>query len=110
MGCNILTIADSMVEPPSELMAFRTVTMMSHLDFHMEILFHTTQELKDLYFQWLKLRGLMDYIDYILTEQEWEDGVRIDNIKVYPRTVVTKFIRLENQLIILNQVKSLIDT
>lgn len=107
MGYSILTIADEFVEPPSETMAFRTVTMIAHYDLDMNILLHTTQEMKDLYYHFMKPRGLMDYIDYILNEWEYEDGLRIDVMNLYPHCIVVKAIRLENQLSLLGQIKSL---
>ena len=104
-----LIIADDLVEPPSEILPFRTVTMISHINLNLDILLHTTQEMKDMYYQWMKPKGLMDYVDYILNEQEWEDGIRIDVVGVYPNTIVVKSIRLENQVSILGRIKSLVD-
>lgn len=107
MNTDVLVIADSLVEPPTDQMAFRTITMMSHYDLSMKILLHTTQEMKDMYYHWMKPRGLMDYVDYMLTECEWEEGIRVDSIKVYPRTIVVASIRFENQMGILGRIKAL---
>ena len=105
MKRDILTISGALLEPPSEPMVFRTITLIFHDD--MDILFHTTQDMKDLYYHWMKARGLMDYVAYILNEQEWEDGVRIDTLSIYPNTVVVKSLRLENQLAVIGKVKRL---
>lgn len=107
MAYSILTIADALVEPPSETLPFRTVTMISHYDLDMDILLHTTQDMKDRYYHFMKPMGLMDYIDDILTEWEYEEGVRVDVMGIYPRCVVVKWIRIENQLAVLGQIKSL---
>jgi len=107
MKRDILTISDALLEPPSEPMVFRTITLICHSDLDMNILLHTTQDMKDLYYHWMKTRGLMDYVAYILNEREWEEGVRIDTIGVYPHTIVVKSLRLENQLNVLGQVKRL---
>lgn len=107
MQNDILIISDSLLEPPSETFAVRTVTMICHYDLNMSVLVHTTQEMKDLYYKWMKSMGLMDYIDDFLMELEWEDGVRIDIINVYPNTIVVKSLRLENQLSVLGQIKEL---
>ena len=109
MRRDILTISDALVEPPSEQMVFRTITMKCHSDMTMDILLHTTQEMKDIYYHWMKPRGLMDYIADILNEMEYEDSIRVDTIGIYPQTIVTKALRLENQIYILNQVRSLAD-
>lgn len=104
---DILVIADALVEPPSEILPFRTITMLSHDNLGMEILLHTTQEMKDVYYHWMKPKGMLDYIKYIINEREWEDGIRVDVLKCYPNTIVVKWIRIENQLFILGQIKSL---
>ena len=107
MRRDILTISDALIEPPSEPMVFRTVTLICHYDFQMDILLHTTQEMKDLYYHWMKPRGLMDYIAYILNEREWEEGIRIDTIGIYPHTIVVKSLRIENQISVLGDIRKL---
>lgn len=104
---DILIISDALIEPPSEVLPVRTVTMISHVNLELNVLLHTTQEMKDLFYHWMKPRGLMDYVDYILNEREWEDGVRIDVVGFYPNTIVVKSIRIENQLNLLGQIRSL---
>lgn len=107
MYTDLLVISDSLVEPPTEVLPFRTVTMVCHHHLSMECLLHTSQEMKDMYYHWLKPRGMMDFIDYIITEEEWEEGIRLDVIGIYPNSIVVKSIRIENQLNILGQIKSL---
>lgn len=107
MISDVLIIADDLLEPPSEIMAFRTVTMLTHYDFHMDNLLLTTQEMKDLYYHWMKARGLMDYIDYIIDEKEEERGIKV-NVVAGPDTIVVKYIRLENQMSLLRKIKSLL--
>lgn len=106
MNRDILIIADTLVEPPSEILPFRTVTMFAHDNLDLEVLLHTTQEMKDTYYHWMKPRGLMDYVSYILNEFEWENGIRIDVVKFYPDTIVVNWIRLENQLSLLGRIKA----
>lgn len=103
---DILVIADSLVEPPSEILPFRTITMLAHDHLGMECLLHTTQDMKDLYYHWMKPRGMMDYITYILHELEFEDGVRLDTVGFYPHTILTKYIRLENQIQVLGKIQA----
>lgn len=107
MSHSILIIADDFVEPPSEVLPFRTITMLAHDNLEMDVLLHTTQEMKDLYYHWMKPKGMMDYIAYILNEWEYEAGVRLDVLGIYPLCIVTKAIRIENQLSLLGQIKSL---
>ena len=107
MRNDILIIVDSLVEPPSETYAFRTVTMIAADNLKMDVLLHSTQNMKDLFYNWMKPKGMMDYVKYILTERESEDGIRIDVLHNYPRTIIVESIRLENQLSILGQLKML---
>ena len=81
--------------------------MIVHCNLGMNILLQSTREMKDFIYRFAKPRGLMDYIDYILCEQEQESGMRIDVVKSYPNTIVVKWIRIENQLTLLGQIKSL---
>lgn len=104
---DILVISDALVEPPSEVLPFRTVTMLAHENLEMECLLHTTQEMKDIFYHWMKPRGMMDYVVYILHELEFEEGIRLDTIGIYPYTIVTKYVRLENQIELLGKIKSL---
>jgi len=105
MKSDILIISDVLVEPPSETFAFRTVTMICHENLELNILFHTTQELKDLYYKWMRPLGLMDYVDYILNEREFEEGIRLDIERFYPNVIVIKWIRLENQISLIGQIE-----
>ena len=109
MRNDILIITDSIVEPPTESLAFRFVTMISHYDLHMDVLLHTTQMMKDLYYQWMKPKGMMDHISYLLNEQENEDGIRIDVTHKYPKTIVVQYIKFENQISIVNKLNLLLN-
>jgi hypothetical protein len=106
--CNdVLVISDALVEPPTEVIPFRTITMLCEMRYAMECVLHTTQDMKDSYYHWMKRRGMMDHIVYILNESEWEEGVRLDVMGIYPNSIVTKAIRIENQLLLLSQIKGL---
>lgn len=104
---DILVISDALVEPPSEVLPFRTVTMLAHENLEMEILLHTTQDMKDIFYHWMKPRGMMDYVTYILNELEYEDGVRLDVVGFYPHVITVKAIRIENQLSLLGHIKAI---
>jgi hypothetical protein len=107
MRNGILIITDALVEPPTDFLAFRTVTMVSHVNYNMNVLLHTTQEMKDLYYHFMKPKGLMDYIDYILNEREREYGVKLDTKRNALPTIIVKSIRFENQLTILERIMML---
>lgn len=108
MRNEILIISDALVEPPTDSFAFRSITMISHEDLGLSVLLHTTQEMKDLFYRWMKPRGFMDYIDYILTEREREVGIRLDThiIVGYSPCILTSAICFENQLRLLGSIKT----
>lgn len=107
MRNDILIISDDLIEPPSEILPIRTITMISRQSLEMDILLHTTQEMKDLLYKWMKPRGLMDYISHILNELEFEDGIRMDITGIYPNTIVVRTINVDNQHYLLDQIKTL---
>lgn len=106
---DILVISDVFVEPPSEVLPLRTITMIVHCNLGMDIILHSTQDMKDYVYKFAKPLGLMDYINYILSETEFEDGIRVDTIGIYPHTIITKSIRIENQLQLLGKIKTFRD-
>lgn len=106
MRNDILIITDSIVNPPTDSFAFRSVTMISHDEFNMDVLIHTTQSMKDVYYKWMKVRGMMDYISYLLNEKENEDGIKIDVTYKTSNTIVTQSIKFDNQLSIIGQISS----
>jgi hypothetical protein len=79
--------------------------MLCHDKLSMDTILHTTQDMKDLYYHWMKTFGMMDYIFDIIIEREWQEGIRIDIVGFYPDTIVTKAIRLENQLSLLGRIQ-----
>ena len=109
MKPDALIIVDSLVEPPSEPFVFRTITMFASHSFNLNVLFSTTQELKDVYYHWMKPKGLLDYISYILTEDETESGIRLETSYTRPPNIVVNSIRFENQLSIIGRLKMLTD-
>ncbi|MEK6879576.1 MAG: hypothetical protein AABY22_08215 [Nanoarchaeota archaeon] len=89
----------------SDSLAFWHVTQSVKTDFNMDILLLSEQMLKDLYWKFLLKRGIFDYIDYILTPEEKEDGIRLDDDYRIPPTIKIKGIKFENQRKILKMIK-----
>jgi hypothetical protein len=106
MATDTLIIADVLVEPPTDSLALRTVTMMSHVNLGLDVLLHTSQVMSDLYYHWMKPRGLMDYIADIINEQDRVSGIRVDVQGRSMLTIVVKSICFENQLYLLGQIKA----
>ena len=103
-----LLIKSELAEPPSENLPFRDVTMASKCDLGLDVLIECKQDLKDAYFYFMKPRGMLDYVDYLITPQENEDGIRIDTELNYSKTVVVNRIIIENSFIIVKQIKTIL--
>ncbi|HBY69282.1 MAG TPA: hypothetical protein DEG69_16955 [Flavobacteriaceae bacterium] len=99
-----LIISAGLSEPPSESLPFRYVTSVSKCDYKLDVLLESEQEMKDMYWGFLRKRGMLDYVQYIITPEEKENGIRVDFELNYPKTVVTQKITLENQQTILKHI------
>lgn len=75
-----LIIRAELVNPPSELVAFRTLTLMSKIEIFAPkylTLIEVEREFQDIYYSYMKEKGVFDYIDDIVYP-EWNlKGVRI---------------------------------
>lgn len=74
---NFLILAE-VVNPPTESLPFRDVTGVAKCDLYMSVLLEAREEEKDMYWKFMKPRGMMDYINYIITPEEKESGFRMD--------------------------------
>jgi len=71
-----IIINAQLVNPPSSVSCFRTLTMVAHIFHNYTVLLETDFE-KDPYYRFLKKFGAMDYVDDILLTGE-ETGLRFD--------------------------------
>jgi len=71
-----IIINAQLVNPPSSVSCFRTLTMVAHVFCHHSVLIETDFE-KDPYYKFLKKFGAMDFVDDILNTGE-ETGLRFD--------------------------------
>lgn len=92
MSNSNLIIDAELTEPPSEVSVFRDVTLYSKVFMSLYVLIECEQDMKDLYWYWLKSRGAYDFIDAILTPGE-ELGITIKSgkgsVSVHKLTVET---------------------
>lgn len=93
---NLIVVAD-IVNPPTEVLPFRDVTGAAKVSFMMDVLLESDQELKDIYWNFMRPRGMFDYFADIITPRENESGVRIDSAQNQPRTFVAKSITVNNE-------------
>jgi len=90
----------------NEGLYFRYITMMAKTELDYSILIEARKEDIDKCYKLLKKMGWFDFVDdFILPNQE--EGVRIDTELNYPMTIQTPYIRCENTLNLLGQLKSL---
>jgi hypothetical protein len=102
-----LIIAAHLINPPSETLAFRTVTLFSSSQFHLTNLIEVEKEYIDIYYHFMRRTGTFDFIKEIVTPTDREEGIRIDTDSNYPLTIVTDRIIFGNVYSILGQLKSL---
>lgn len=103
MSNSNLIIDAELTEPPSEVSVFRDVTLYSKVFMSLYVLIECEQDMKDLYWYWLKKRGAYDFIDAILTPGE-ELGITIKNGK---GSVSVHKLTVETLQFTLNRIKTL---
>ena len=91
--------------PRSDNLAIRYLTSYSKCDLKLCNLIEVEQELKDPYYKYMKQLGLMDYIDYYITPEEYESGIRLDIDFNYSNTIKTNCISFENTKALTKQLK-----
>ncbi len=72
----------------------------------MDILLECEEGTEDLYWKFLRQRGMFDFVSDIIFPLE-EKGLRLDTeIRAQRATILTEYIRLENQIQIINSIKN----
>jgi hypothetical protein len=71
-------ISAEVVNPPTESLPFRDVTSVAKCELLMTVLIEAKEDEKDMYWKFMRPRGMMDYVNYIITPEEKENGFRID--------------------------------
>ena len=102
-----LIIVSDLINPPSEGLYFRHLTMVSSIDLKQQVLIESEKEYVDIYYNYLKTKGLYDFVEEFV-QPEWKVvGIRIDTELNYPKTIKTNYIRYENVENLIKQVKQL---
>ena len=105
-GMSLIIVSD-LINPPSEGLYFRHLTMVSSIDLKQEVLIESEKEYVDIYYNYLKKKGLYDFVGEFI-QPEWKvDGIRIDTELNYPKTIKTNYIRYENVENLIKQIKEL---
>jgi hypothetical protein len=102
-----LIIAATLSEPPTEALSLRYVTLAAKHNLNLDCLIEAQREAKDAYYRYLLARGLMDFIEQLVTPEEHEQGIRLDSDLNFPLTIQVKAITVTNTLEVLGQIKTL---
>lgn len=102
-----LIIAAPLVNPPSETLAFRAVTLYSVSKFHLTNLIEVEKEYIDMYYNYMKRTGSFDFVKEIVTPSDREEGIRIDTDYHYPLSIITNKITFSNIHALLSQLETL---
>jgi len=86
-----LIIEAGLTEPPSEVAVFRDVTLYSTVFLDYDVLLECVNDMKDMYWYWLKRRGAFDYVEDFI-ENGMETGV---TIRPHRGTISVKYLRAE---------------
>ena len=101
---NLLVLAP-LCEPPTESLPFRYVLSCAKIDCNASVLLECEQGTEDMYWQFMRSRGMFDFISDIVWPLQ-EKGVGLDiEIRKQRATIFTKYLRLENQTSIISQMK-----
>jgi len=99
-----LIIAATLVNPPTESLAFYFMTMTTKSQLEMSNILEVEDEYKDLYYHYIRNKGLHDYVEQLITPKENEMGIRLDTDYNFPLTVKTDRISFQNVKNILGQI------
>ena len=104
---NLIIASELTGDPPSEGLYFRFLTMVAKKDLDYDVVIESERENIDIYYKFLKKKGLFDFVDDFVVPEWRIEGVRIDTELSYPMTIRTKYIRCENTPNLLGQMKNL---
>ncbi len=101
-----LIVRAPLSEPPTESLPFRYVLSCAKINCEMDILLECEEGTEDLYWKFLRPRGMFDFVSDIIFPLK-EKGLRLDTeIRAQRATIITEYIRLENQTHIINSIKN----
>ena len=103
---NLIIVSD-LINPPSEGLYFRHLTMVSNLDLKQTVLIESEKEYVDIYYNYLKNKGLYDFVEVFIQPECRVDGIRVDTELNYPKTIKTNYIRCENVENLIKDIKNL---
>ncbi|HCX76718.1 MAG TPA: hypothetical protein DHU93_16330 [Algoriphagus sp.] len=105
---NLIISSSLTSDPPSEGLYFRHLTMMARQELQYEaVCIEASKFDTDFFYPYLKKKGWLDYVDDFILPEWNESGIRIDTELNSPLTIKTRYIRYENTLNLLGQLKEM---
>jgi hypothetical protein len=100
-----LIVQAPLVEPPTEALYFRYVTLVAHENLHLDCLLEVEQMMKDIYYHWLLKQGCMDYIEDIVTPTEAIPGLRLGPLVEKAPAIRLKAIKSDSVIHLIGMIK-----
>ena len=104
-----LIIRAEITSQPTESLALRLLTSISKDRLALDNLIEADLEFIDLYYKYLRMKGLYDFISAMVTPEEGESGIRLDTEYNYSLTILTDRITWKNLNPLVGQIHSLCD-
>ena len=89
-----IIVCAGLIEPPSDSLAVRELTRELHRSF--TVLIESERDMRDLYHKYFLIRGLLDYVDDLIIEEEKEKGLRLADRPISDPTLLVKCIGFSN--------------
>lgn len=74
----LIIINATLSNPPSSLFYFRELTSFCKYNVTADVIIETEKIFKDIYFYFLRDRGLLDFVQEIVNQEEQLSGIRLD--------------------------------
>lgn len=103
-----LIIRAEIAEPPTEVLPFRDLTYKSKTELKLSVIMEIESSMKNLYYNYCKNRGLLDYIEDLITLEEKEKGLRLTPCPEIAPSIKTDRVTFNNEILLLDKIKFLI--
>ena len=104
---NLILVSDLILDPPSDPLFVRYLTMISNQEMGLCNVIETEKENWDYIYKRLKSKYYWDFFYDFVEPDLAVEGIRIDTKLKYCKTIKTSYIKAENTVNIIGQVKML---
>jgi hypothetical protein len=100
-----LIVQAALVEPPSQDLSFRYVSLVARKELNLDCLIEVEQEMKDTYYKYLLNHGLFDFFQGIIIPEERVPGLRLGETVTEPPAIKLKAIRADSVVHLIGMIK-----